>query len=443
MSFLRLVAKRAHLGGVAATPALLRTRSSATAPIALAHFSFSAVQASASRNGLLANRGIRRINIAAPALFCSLRCAPRRFFSASAADSAVRSSPAPLPDVEIKIMGHYLGADAFSSLVIPAHISNRTWRFTQPNSLLIPLDALLAGSAGVSATATPSSAPSTTLTNLFSLPPIPVAPIMRIPSADSTPTSVAAALPASSSLQFDPTQPFVVAFQYGAVVFFNTSEAMQQELLPKLAAKDTAKLKDDYMIRLSNRGDSFSCRFLTDSVVMSGMDLNSVRIISQIISQAVAMQHYEGEANRLLLKLRAMLRPSDRLKGVSTLGHQRSNLIVNYVAESSTAMVDVLTELKLLDRSEIVWGQGEYEPLWQGLRREFDLSDRFDILQTKLDLLKDSHPFFLQVIHQLQSHRMEIIIMSVAEMTLDFLPFLSVLTTPFLFAVLFLCLSVH
>ena len=57
-----------------------------------------------------------------------------------------------------------------------------------------------------------------------------------------------------------------------------------------------------------------------------------------------------------------------------------------------------------------VRGHGEYEPLWSGLRREFDLSDRFDILQTKLDLLRDSHPFFLQVVHQLQSHRMEIII---------------------------------
>jgi uncharacterized Rmd1/YagE family protein len=85
------------------------------------------------------------------------------------------------------------------------------------------------------------------------------------------------------------------------------------------------------------------------------MDLNSVRIISQILSQAVAMQHYESEANRLLLKLKTMLKPTDRPKGVSTFGHARSNLIVNYVAECSTAMVDVLTEIKLLDRSEIVW----------------------------------------------------------------------------------------
>lgn len=57
-------------------------------------------------------------------------------------------------------------------------------------------------------------------------------------------------------------------------------------------------------------------------------------------------------------------------------------------------------------------GHGEYDSLWQGLRREFDLSDRFDILQTKLDLLRDSHPFFLQVIHALQGHRMEIIIIA-------------------------------
>ena len=190
-----------------------------------------------------------------------------------------------------------------------------------------------------------------------------------------------------------------------------------------------------------------------------------MRILSQILSQTVALQHYEGEANRLLIKLRSMMRPDDRWKGVSTLGHTRSDLIVSYVAESSTVMVDVLTELKLLDRSEIVWsveqrrdmdqgaasgsndrghsaarrlacyatdirglaavrcvfvcarsrssrGHGEYDSLWQGLRREFDLSDRFDILQTKLDLLRDSHPFFLQVIHALQGHRMEIIIIA-------------------------------
>lgn len=169
----------------------------------------------------------------------------------------------------------------------------------------------------------------------------------------------------------------------------------------------------DYKIVLSGKGEKgFSCRFLTDSVVLSNIDLNSVRILSQILSQTVALQHYEGEANRLLIKLRSMMRPDDRWKGVSTLGHTRSDLIVSYVAESSTVMVDVLTELKLLDRSEIVWGHGEYDSLWQGLRREFDLSDRFDILQTKLDLLRDSHPFFLQVIHALQGHRMEIIIIA-------------------------------
>ncbi len=87
----------------------------------------------------------------------------------------------------------------------------------------------------------------------------------------------------------------------------------------------------DYKIVLSGsgRGECFSCNFLTDSVMVSGMDLNAVRIISQILSQTVAMQHYESEANRLLIKLRSMLRPGDRLKGVSTLGHTRSNIIVN------------------------------------------------------------------------------------------------------------------
>jgi hypothetical protein len=165
------------------------------------------------------------------------------------------------PDVEIKIMAHYLGAETFNNWQIPAHISARAWRFAQPHSLLIPLDGLVAAASAATPLATPtaassanptaaaslpsaSSSPSSPLSALFDLPPIPVAPIVRIPSASSTPASQTNALPASSSLAFDPTGPFVVAFQYGAVVFFNASEAMQQELLPKIAGKDTAKLKD-------------------------------------------------------------------------------------------------------------------------------------------------------------------------------------------------------
>ncbi len=75
-------------------------------------------------------------------------------------------------------------------------------------------------------------------------------------------------------------------------------------------------------------------------------------------------------------------------------------------------MLEVLTSLKVLDYNEIVWGQGKYETLWRGLRHEFDVTERFEILSTKLDVLKESHPFFLQVIHQGQSHRMEVIIIA-------------------------------
>ena len=239
-------------------------------------------------------------------------------------------------------MAHYVGASALAAMKLPTHVAARAWRFTQPSSLLIPL----ADEAGASAAAVrpaAGSAPATAaagaavvgfepLSALFSLPPIPLAPIVRIPSASSTPTSVAAALPAGSSLAFDPTSPFVVAFEYGALVFFNTSEAKQHEIMASMGGAN-AKLKDDYKIVLSGDFASsvapFSCKFLTDSVSVTGMDLNAVRIFSQILSQAVALQHYESEANRLLLKLRAMLRPDDRLKGVTTMGHTRSKLIVN------------------------------------------------------------------------------------------------------------------
>jgi hypothetical protein len=95
---------------------------------------------------------------------------------------------------EIKIMAHYLGAESFSSITIPAAQASRAYRFTQPHSVLIPLDSAANGTGGAS---------SRTLADLFNLTPIPVAPIIRVPSASSTPASSSSVLPSSSSLAFD------------------------------------------------------------------------------------------------------------------------------------------------------------------------------------------------------------------------------------------------
>ena len=133
-----------------------------------------------------------------------------RHFSAggAAADSSASASAATATagaDREISIMAHYVGADAFGEVTIPAQLAARAWRFTQPSSLLVPLDNLVETPAGASSVVVPS-----TLSALFSLPPIPVAPIVRIPSESSMPASVAAALPSSGSLAFDPTSPYMV-----------------------------------------------------------------------------------------------------------------------------------------------------------------------------------------------------------------------------------------
>lgn len=40
--------------------------------------------------------------------------------------------------------------------------------------------------------------------------------------------------------------------------------------------------------------------------------------------------------------------------------------MIRLTAQNNSIMADVLTQLKLLDRSDIAWQDGEYDALWNG-----------------------------------------------------------------------------
>lgn len=80
---------------------------------------------------------------------------------------------------------------------------------------------------------------------------------------------------------------------------------------------------------------------------------------------------------------------------------------IRLTAQNNSIMADVLTQLKLLDRSDIAWQDGQYDALWNGLRDEFEVRDRFEALDTKLQLLQQNNHFVVTVLHENKSFRLE------------------------------------
>ena len=266
-------------------------------------------------------------------------------------------------------------------------------------------------------------------------------------------------VPLNSSTAGQSTQPltastvdvygsYAIVFDYGAIVFFNASEAQQQLFLPHhhrsttttntatataatiaTAQPASLRLKDDYTVIVdplltthhphlstspsSNPHSALTCAFHTDSVHVSALDVYSVRVIAQILAQTISMEYYEHRTSAMLAEFHALsLHMSHSGTLPASLTTSSSSNLIKLLAQNNTILTTILTHIRLLDRSEISWRYGQYDTLWEGLRTEFSIADRYDTLETKLRLLHENHPLFLEVLHHKSGHRMELIIIA-------------------------------
>ena len=308
------------------------------------------------------------------------------------------------------------------------------------------------------------SYPPTTLK--FTRPACTLVPLAAPSTSTATATLTAAA--------FDVYGSYAIVFDYGAIVFFNATDAQQQSFLPNhlrttttttaaaAAAAATAsvptsgttslRLKDDYTVivdpllttthrqpNLSSASPSASssttahtttttttttvhpssapaaltCAFHTDSVHVSSLDIYSVRVIAQILAQTISMEYYEHKTSSMLAEFHALsLHMSNSGTLPPSLTASSSSNLIKLLAQNNTILTTILTHVRLLDRSEISWRYGQYDALWEGMRHEFSIAERYETLETKLRLLHENHPLFLEVLHHKQGHRMELIIIA-------------------------------
>jgi uncharacterized Rmd1/YagE family protein len=80
----------------------------------------------------------------------------------------------------------------------------------------------------------------------------------------------------------------------------------------------------------------------------------------------------------------------------------------------------VITKLGLLSRSDAAWAAARYTQVWDGLRTDFELDDRFENLHFKLELIATQLRFHMDVLQNRKSDALEwtIIVLITAEVAL-------------------------
>ncbi|GBG28373.1 Sporulation protein RMD1 [Hondaea fermentalgiana] len=207
--------------------------------------------------------------------------------------------------------------------------------------------------------------------------------------------------------------PCAVFFDYGAVVFFDCDEVLQTESITQaeqfcVGYLDTggAAGADDFMVEVDPTQESWST-FKSNRLVVQKMDMNNIRVIASVLGQSVALGHFERVVDGMLQSFESA--NSEETLSAHSYTPSRTKLLYRMLSESNSVLSEVIVKLGVLDRTRMkeAWRFPKYGVIWEGLREEFEISDRFSVLEMKASYLQSNMRFLVELIHSHKGERLE------------------------------------
>jgi len=211
-----------------------------------------------------------------------------------------------------------------------------------------------------------------------------------------------------NSLLFQPTADRIaIVFSYGVVVLFNFDPKVSHKYVKQVIkyGEDTLETPktEEYTIVI-DPDQKMSVDF--NSVTLNRIDPDKIHIIAEVLAQSVAIEYVEERAGQFVAnfeKIHTALEKTGRI--------DISDREVHKVIGAGRNVVQyVITQLSLLDKPDATWEDKETEQLFIGMRKMFELEDRFQALQFRLNFINDSSAMILEIIQHRRGTWMEMVV---------------------------------
>jgi uncharacterized Rmd1/YagE family protein len=178
----------------------------------------------------------------------------------------------------------------------------------------------------------------------------------------------------------------VFIFNHGSVVFWNVPAEVQQEHLNQLLGLDpvpTLKPISDTFIVQEQAGPA---HVEFSRLIIERLNPDRMEVIASTLAQSTSMEYYESlveEAWKQVDHMLAAMR--DRGANRWFLGPFNRR-----IAEALTLRSSVIRVLHLLDKPDLIWEDKVMDEIYGDLRAMFDLPERFQALEYKLQLIQQT-----------------------------------------------------
>jgi len=165
----------------------------------------------------------------------------------------------------------------------------------------------------------------------------------------------------------------------------------------------TKNIYQDYPIEINpDIGKPFAID--NQKITLQERSRNSLLIISHVISQSVALEVYENKLSDYYERSRNLLDESD------TFSIFKRTKFAKFAKQLVLIRHEMMIDLYLLDKPNIIWDNANVEDLYNELASSLELKDRFEVVEYKLNSIKDDIVMIMDLTNHNHSSFLEWII---------------------------------
>jgi required for meiotic nuclear division protein 1 len=183
-------------------------------------------------------------------------------------------------------------------------------------------------------------------------------------------------------------------YPFGAVVFRDVAADRREAELSRLVAAAPELKPPVVREEMAVREEAHSRPGVVDGVLnIDRLTAERAGVVALVVAQSAAMEYYERIVERMFASTASVV---DRLEERGTVP-LRTRPLHRFIGTAIGSRSEVLAVLHLLDKPDATWDDPVMEEIYEELRREFDLVDRFTSLELKLRSVQEALELVLDV----------------------------------------------
>ena len=204
---------------------------------------------------------------------------------------------------------------------------------------------------------------------------------------------------------------YLYIYSFGVLVFYDCDDntingfirSMITNGIPLVPEKIMDKYEEDYFLVKANKN-----LVGFEQVNFKKVNLETVSVLAWVIARSVALDNYESQVDNMMSEfsmLNNQLKEKGRLK---TSGRK----LLRVIGQNNSIMEGMVSKLSLLEEPEVTWKDKELDWLFSELYDMFDIEERFDTVEYKLNYLQSMTNTFLEAVRSRHAFWLEITIIA-------------------------------